>query len=235
MLDRNWKRITSNASYLGIDYSEFSFSSIVDAFVSLKELNKFDDAKARISIFDLSPSSQWNSEYSGGSSMLIQTAELAEPKETLKLTISPFPRNSRSPLAAVKSCNYLENVLAHAHAVESGFDEAIRLNERGEAASACFANIFWIKNGNLFTPAIETGCLPGIMREYVVEAAQNADMRIEFASSAVEELLTADEVFLTSSIKTIAVVKTIDQKSFGSEIGSKIKSQVLKSLGFIPT
>lgn len=235
LLGRHWERLTANAAFVGVECTAVSLSSIAEALSALTDLNKFDDAKARITIFDLSSPPQWNYAKSASPAILVQTAEIAPAREPFELTISIFPRNSGSPLAAVKSCNYLENILAHSHAVESGFEEAVRLNEFGEVTSACFANIFWIKNEKLFTPAIETGCLPGIMRGYVIDAVQNAGFRVQTVRSPLEELLSADEIFLTSSIKQVAVVKSIDQRLFGSEIGDKVRTFVTNELRSIPT
>ena len=62
--------------------------------------------------------------------------------------------------------------MALENAKAKGFDEAIRLNERGEVASACMANVFWIKDKKLFTPDLETGCLAGTTREFIIETAE---------------------------------------------------------------
>ena len=95
----------------------------------------------------------------------------------MTLTVSPYRINSKSPLAGVKSCNYLENILAWEAAKAHGFDEAIRLNEKGEIASACLANVFWKKNGEIFTPPLETGCLKGTTRGYVLENLAAAEKK----------------------------------------------------------
>ena len=75
-----------------------------------------------------------------------------------------------------------------------GFDEAVRLNERGFVASGCMANVFWSKDGRLFTPSLKTGCLPGTTREYILE-----NLDCQEVEAGIEELDTAEQIFLTSA------------------------------------
>ena len=122
------------------------------------------------------------------------TADAREMPEVLRLMVSPFLVNSTSPLAGVKSCNYLENLLSLEEAKRRGFDEAIRLNEREEIVSASTANVFWIKNKKIYTPALETGCLAGTTREFLSE-----NIAVHEVKSQLNEIIEADEVFLTSA------------------------------------
>ncbi|MEO6589891.1 MAG: aminotransferase class IV, partial [Pyrinomonadaceae bacterium] len=119
--------------------------------------------------------------------------------------ISPFLVNSTSPLAGVKSCDYLENIIALEEAEQRGFDEAVRLNERGEIVSACMANIFWRKSGRLFTPLLKTGCLAGTMREFVLENEDGFEIKM-----SLDSLENADEIFLTSAGLGICKVSEFD-------------------------
>ena len=140
--------------------------------------------------------------------MLIMTADLRTVGENFKLTVSPHLINSTSPLAGVKSNNYLEKIIAKDEAKQRGFDEAIQLNERGEIASASTANIFWLKGGRLFTPSVETGCLAGTTRELVLENIDCEEVEV-----GIDELEAADEMFLTSAgIGIVHVANFNEQK-----------------------
>jgi branched-subunit amino acid aminotransferase/4-amino-4-deoxychorismate lyase len=125
-----------------------------------------------------------------------------------KLTISPYPVNSLSPLAGVKSCNYLEQILVIDEAKGLGFDEGVRLNERGEIASATMANVFWLKDDVLFTPSLKTGCLPGTTREFVLE-----NLKCREVEADLEALQNADAVFLTSAGLGVVRVAVFDERS----------------------
>jgi Branched-chain amino acid aminotransferase/4-amino-4-deoxychorismate lyase len=96
-----------------------------------------------------------------GASLVVAVKEYQPPGKFVKAHISSFRRNSLSPIARLKSLNYLENILARREAIESGFDEALFLNERGEITEGGASNIFWLKGGVLFTPSLECGLLSG--------------------------------------------------------------------------
>jgi branched-chain amino acid aminotransferase len=194
--EKHWRRLEANAALVGIDLSEFDPAEAVIGY-ALEELfgdNKFSTGRARITLFDESATVLWPYEASHRTSLLITTADLLPVAENFKLTVSPHLINSTSPLARVKSCNYLEKIIAKDEAKQRGFDEAIQLNERGEVASACMANVFWLRGGRLFTASLETGCLPGTTREFVLENIDCDEVEV-----GIEELQTADEIFLTSA------------------------------------
>ncbi len=167
--EKHWERLAENAGKIGIDLTEFSEESVKTSLLEIISKNEITNARARITFFDESASGVWNFETNKKRSLLITTGDLRKISKDFRLTISPFLVNSTSPLVGVKSCNYLENILALDDAKVKGFDEAIRLNERGEVASACMANIFWIKDEKIFTSDLETGCLKGTTRSLIVE------------------------------------------------------------------
>lgn len=192
--EKHWQRLTKNASQIKINLEKFSETSVRDALLKIVEKNNLDRARARVTFFDESALLIWREEASPKTALLIQTAEFRPAAESFRLTVSPYRVNSKSPLAGVKSCNYLENMLAFEDAKSRGFDEAIRLNEKDEIVAACLANVFWKKHGAIFTPPLETGCLNGTTRGFVME-----NFAVRERKAALTELLAADEIFLTSS------------------------------------
>jgi branched-subunit amino acid aminotransferase/4-amino-4-deoxychorismate lyase len=219
--EKHWRRLIDNAAKIRLNCAELSENTIKNQLFETISRNEIENARARITFFDESASGVWSFETNRKTSVLIATADLREAKE-LYLTVSPYPINSKSPLAGVKSCNYLENVLALENAKADNFDEAVRLNECGEIASACLSNIFWIKDAQIYTPALETGCLEGTTRSFVVESAKEVGEVAE-AITNLEELLDADEVFLTSSGIGISSVKKIGEKAFDNKITANLQ------------
>ncbi len=222
---KHWRRLTENAEKLGIDLSDFDEETINKSLFELIKKNKILNARVRITFFDTSASSIWKYESNIKTSLLIQTADFRAVSKNLDLIVSPFQINSKSPLTNIKSCNYLENILALEDAKMKGFDEAIRLNEHGEVASACMANIFWVKDKNLFTPDLETGCLAGTTREFVIETAIGKGFEIVPVKENLDKLFYADEVFLTSSGLNITSVKTIEEFHFKDDFCRKLKAE----------
>ncbi len=207
--EKHWKRLTENADKLGIDLTEFSEESVKNSLLQIIKENKITNARARITFFDESASGVWFYKTNKKTSLLITTGDLRTISENFRLTISPFCVNSTSPLVGIKSCNYLENILALEDAKSKDFDEAIRLNERGEIVSACMANIFWIKDGKIFTPDLETGCLKGTTRSLIIE-----NFAVEETKANLADLNDADDIFLTSSGIGVLRISKFENKKF---------------------
>jgi branched-subunit amino acid aminotransferase/4-amino-4-deoxychorismate lyase len=207
--EKHWRRLFENAGKLNIDLSEFGEELMKNALSAIVEANKMRSGRARLTFFDETASRIWNLETARKTSFLITTADFQTISGDFRLTVSPFPVNSASPLANVKSCNYLEKIIALDEAKKRGFDEAVRINERGEIASACMANVFWIKDGKLFTPPIETGCLAGTTREFLIE-----ELKCFETIANLRTLREADAIFLTSAGIGIRPVAKFEAKPF---------------------
>jgi branched-subunit amino acid aminotransferase/4-amino-4-deoxychorismate lyase len=224
---KHWQRLGEYAGAVGIDMSEISERDVYDDLLAVIAANKLTDARARITCFD-NAAGFWNCAATDKTNVLIATADFRAMPERFTLTTSPFAVNSTSPLAGIKSCNYLENLLAWERAKNTGFDEAVRLNERGEVTSVCVANIFWVKNEKLYTPSLRTGALEGTTRAFVLEQAVINGIEYFEVERGMEDLLGADECFLTSAGIGIRNVAAIDGTRYdGSEI-TKVLTGVLE-------
>lgn len=91
-------------------------------------------------------------------------------------------------------------MLARREATLAGADEAVMLNTLGDVACAAAANLFWLQDGALFTPAPETGCLGGIMARQVAKAAATLGIEVRRVRAPAEALAAADAIFLTNSL-----------------------------------
>lgn len=141
-------------------------------------------------------------------------APVADAPLTTTASLSPWVRNERSPLAGLKCASYAENLLALEHAAQLGFDQAVLLNSRGKLCEAATANLFWVKDGQLLTPTLASGCLPGITRGVVIELADQLGLPCTQADLPLPDLLAADEWFLTSSIHGPVGVTRLDERDF---------------------
>lgn len=116
----------------------------------------------------------------------------------------------------LKSFHYMNNIVAKRELTASGAPtgaEGLFLNARGEVVEGMVSNVFWIRGGELYTPAIETGLLPGITREFVIELAVESGLQVHEGLYAPEALWQADEVFLTNSVQEIVpVAQLIDRQ-----------------------
>lgn len=146
---------------------------------------------------------------------LVATAAAApQPTTPARLVTASVRRNDQSPASRLKTLAYLDNVLARAEARDAGADEALMLNTRGELACAAAANLFWIKGGRLFTPALSCGVLAGTARARVLAHAAEVGLAAQEVSAAPEALETAEAVFLTNALVGVRAVAQLDGRAF---------------------
>jgi branched-chain amino acid aminotransferase len=149
----------------------------------------------------------------------IVAAASLSPPESVTLATSAFPRNERSPLAGLKCASYAENLLALDEARRAGADEPLFFNTRGELCETATANVFLVKNGEIFTPPLSSGCLPGTMRQRVMQ-----QVKVKEAVLTEAEVASADEVFLTSAIRGVTSVSQIDERrSSAGRVASSLR------------
>ena len=136
-------------------------------------------------------------------------------REGLRTGISEIKQNISSPTARIKSLNFLDHILARSEAKQKGLDEAILLNTEDFICEGTVSNIFLVKHGNLITPDKESGILPGITREAVIELAQRKGITVEEKKVKLSELKEADECFLTNTLMEVMPVSEIDGRKVG--------------------
>jgi branched-subunit amino acid aminotransferase/4-amino-4-deoxychorismate lyase len=140
--------------------------------------------------------------------------------------IASVRRNETSPLAGVKTLNYTDNVLAREAAGSEGADEAIMLNGRGLIADGSAFNVFAVRDGQLRTPTVEDGALPGVTRGAVLELASEAGIAAEETALTPDDLQSADEAFLTNAIVGVMPLVSVDGGKIGDGRPGPLTQQV---------
>jgi branched-chain amino acid aminotransferase len=154
-------------------------------------------------------------------SLILIAAPLAMPLADLyergaALAIVGVERTSRRAVdPAVKSGNYLNNIMALAEARRAGAYEAIMCGPDGRVAEGSTSNLFVSRGGRLVTPALATGILPGITRQRVMDLARSADIRVEEGDLSPDDVRGADEALITSSIRGVMPVAKVDGRPIG--------------------
>jgi len=146
----------------------------------------------------------------------------------MTLTISKVRRNSTSRLCYIKSTCYIENLIEKENAKKIGYDDVIFLNEKGYVTETSCANIFIVKNKEIFTPKINDGLLDGIIRRKIVE-----NFNVKEKNITIEDLKETEEVIITNSLIGIMSIKKIDNIKYSGERMNNIlikKLQLLESI-----
>lgn len=142
--------------------------------------------------------------------LLVCSADLPSYREPARLGLREHGRNAASPLAGVKVTSWLDNVWNYYEAQQAGFDEVVLLNERGEVAECTAANIFCVKGGRVATPPVTAGCLQGITRSVLLEIGAGAGVPVEARVLRPEDLYAADEVFISSTNRSMLGVSEVN-------------------------
>lgn len=137
-----------------------------------------------------------------------------DPPESLRATVSPWVRNERSPLAGLKCTSYAENILAIADAQERGFDECLMMNTKAEICEAAMGNVFLVRSGQILTPPLISGCLPGVTRGVVIGLAREMGLVCKEIPLESGDLDKAEEIFLTSAIRGVVGLSALDEREF---------------------
>ncbi len=135
----------------------------------------------------------------------------------LEIVTVPTVRNLHGALnPAIKSLNYLNNILAKIEANNAGCEEAIMLNAEGYVAECTGDNLFLVRGGKLFTPPLSAGALYGITRNTVMDLARGAGLEVSEPNLTRYDVFNADECFLTGTGAEIVPVVKVDGRVIGS-------------------
>lgn len=147
----------------------------------------------------------------------IQLYSPALYQKGMEIITVPTTRSLHSALnPAIKSLNYLNNILAKIEAINAGCEEAVMLNAEGYVAECTGDNLFIVKNGELKTPPLSAGALYGITRQVVMELAEEEGLSVSEPNLTRYDLFNADECFLTGTGAEIVPVVKIDGRVIGA-------------------
>ncbi len=230
LLEKHIKRMKRGAEILNLPFP--GERKIKDAVNGAVDASDVDDAYVKVCL--LSSGSLKFYERAEGGHLLVVVRKYEAAKERMRAHIASFKRLSSSPILGIKSLNYLENVVARREAEDMGYDEAIFLNERGDVAEGSSTNIIWVKEGTLFTPALECGLLPGVTREVLIALVPKLGLEVRDGKFNIENVFRSQGAFFTNSLIGITAITEIDKVriSVDENVYSKIRRSVFKELGW---
>jgi len=215
--EEHFKRLHDSTQTLGLKFpvSNARLKFLVDEMMNM---NKLSDAVVRIYIS------------SEGTSL----GDLDSPPKQVNLIISCLPFESfpakfyeegistilikdvlaeSGILARIKSLNYLSRLLARRQARSQGAFEGILLNGEGRIAEGSGSNLFIVRKERVFTPPLEEGALPGVTRSQIFRIAEKEKIPLDEKPIALEDLHEAEEIFLTSTLKEVMPVRSVEDQA----------------------
>lgn len=140
-------------------------------------------------------------------------------------------RRKKTRYSNIKSMDYLCFREAFKEAEGQGFDEAILLNNRGEVVEGSRTNVFYVKKGILYTPAVKYGCLNGITRQIVLQCARQLKILSRVTVVSPQKLIRSDEAFVTNSLVGVVPLIVVGGRFIGRRKPGPVTKKIMDAYG----
>ena len=208
--DRHYARLSNSAGNLLI-----TLPAKIDIELGISKVLKDSAGQSRMRLTVLSDGN-W----------FISVEKLEPSTGTVSLMKVLAPKISSGGLSGVKSISYGQSLLVVRQAQDLGFDDGVFINEKGEVVETALSNLLILTSTGWLTPSLSSGCLPGITRELLIKWFDVKEELITF-----DQLLAAEAVYVTSSLRLIQRVSKIENKLFDdSLVGKELISDFTKRL-----
>jgi len=206
--ERHWARMGRDAARLSVPF-DYEEERVREAIVNLARANQRPEGMARVS-FVRNKGGLWEqADDHPPADLLVFTHELVPWPAGHRLRVEHRAIFSAGHFAGAKMLSWVPHAAGLERAHEEGFDEVLLLNEKGGIAECSSANVFLVRDGRALTPPLASGCLPGVTREILLEIAPKAGIDIAEQDLALEDLSSAQEVFISSTTREVAAVESI--------------------------
>ncbi|HIG82671.1 MAG TPA: 4-amino-4-deoxychorismate lyase [Verrucomicrobia bacterium] len=204
---RHLERLIKSAQPFGLNVPRSELLS--DACEAVLALNNAVPARLRITI-TAGRAPLGSEKGSDSENVIVASSQASEQPPHSKVITVPYVRNERGALVGLKTTSYGENVVALALAHSKGAREAIFGNVSGNLCEGSGSNIFIVSNGQLITPPLSSGCLPGVTRALALEICNRIGITVNQINFPITDLTSVDSAFLTSTLRQIQSIESID-------------------------
>ncbi len=219
MLPEHLSRLERSADALGIQIP-LSKDELRSALMSTLEANSLKSAYIRVMVSRGVGEPGFDPTADTTPTLVVLARELSPYpdqmyKDGVKLIVSSVRRNNPQALdPSIKSGNFLNNILAKGDASRAGAYDSVMLSLEGNVAECTSSNIFFARDGVLYTPSAGVGILEGITCGTVIKLAQELDIQVHEGKFALESLMEAEEVFITNTTMEVMPVRAVDDRTF---------------------
>ena len=220
LLDDHFHRLSEGAAEMGIELPEYDREEVTSTVRKLLELNNMEDGYFRWNVSAGEREIGLSSErYTSPNTIVFVKALPENPVQEKNGVILKQRRNTPEGAYRLKSHHFLNNVFGKRELGKALGTEGIFLSEKGFVAEGVVSNIFWRKGETLYTPSEATGALNGITRQFVLALASKSGLNTEEGLYPLEQLLSAQEVFITNSVQEIVALSAVEDQSFPGKHG----------------
>ena len=151
-------------------------------------------------------------------------------EDGLIMDLFPAGRKPCDSYSAIKSNSYLLSTQAGLFAKERGLDDCVLLNSYGRVAETTIANIWWVREGRIYTPPLAEGCVAGVMRRRLLELLPAAGYVVQESPIFPDALAAVDEIFISNALQGIQWVRDFGGHAFGCNIAASIKADIISKI-----
>lgn len=226
--DDHCKRIHSSCEILKFNLASFKEDVLIKQIEeAVSRENITGDARVRLTFFRVAEG--FYAPEKSDTAMLMQLLPLPDKEYILnekgiKLGVFKDQFKACCSLSNIKSINSLVFVLAGIAARENGFDEMVVLNDKGRISESTSSNLFIIKDETVITPPATEGCVEGVMRKQVFRFADQVNIAIQEKPLTLDELNSADEIFISSGVRGLIPVTSFNGKKYEYNLLRKLHS-----------
>lgn len=237
MADEHLARLWKGINLLKFDRPKLFTPDLIENEIKLL-LKKNNHALARVRISVIRGNGGLYDTKSQSLNYIIQSWQLNDQtgalnENGLQLCIYPDAKKSIDDFSNLKHNNFLPYFMGALFAKEQQCNDAIILNSAGRICDTTIANIFFVESQSIFTIPLREGCVAGVMRNFIIEQLSGSESPVIEKAITVEDLMKADEVFLTNSINNMRWVAGIGKKKYANTLVKKIYHQLSQTNGAI--
>jgi len=207
--ERHWERMRRDAVRMRVPFPEDA-QWLKTRLMRLVEANDAQNATLRVVVVrnrgGLFEAPNLDRDFD----LIAFTTNLRQWGDSARLTMKAQARHAQCEFAGAKILSWSQNLTWYEEAHEQGFDEVVLLNERGEVSECTSANIFAIRGDEIATPPLNSGCLPGITRELLLEQIHLPGVSLVEKTLLPRDLEGADQIFITSSTRDLLPVSHVE-------------------------
>jgi branched-chain amino acid aminotransferase len=207
--ERHWERMQRDAAKVHVPFPTDS-AELKSQLLRLIEANSAWNSTLRVMVVRNRGGMFEGPDLERDFDVLGFTKDLFPWDSHARLALKPHARHAQNEFSGCKILSWSHNLTWYEEARQRGFDEVVLLNERGEVSECTSANIFAATGSEVSTPPLNSGCLPGVTRELLLEVVRVPGISVVERTLTPAELERADQVFITSTTRDLLPVVEIE-------------------------
>jgi branched-chain amino acid aminotransferase len=224
--ERHWERMQRDAAKMHVPFPTDP-AELKSQLLRLVEANSAWNATLRVMVVRNRGGLFEGPDLERDFDVLAFTKDLNPWGTSVRLSIKPHARHAANEFSGCKILSWSQNLTWYEEAHARGFDEVVLLNERGEVSECTSANVFAATGGEVYTPPLDSGCLPGVTRELLLDVVRVSGITVIERALTPADLQRADQVFITSTTRDLlpaVFIEGLNVRAKGNVVDPLVKA-----------